>query len=270
MLRERITSFTVALLVALPVGVGAQASRAPASPALSTDRPGNTENPFTIPLGQVQAEFDLANLERNARAGVQASRIEVGSVNVRVGVAPNVDLQVRVAPLVQDRVRVGAGAVESSTGIGDITFRAKVNIFGNDGEPTALGLIPFVSLMPTGEGSRRSRLGVIAPFSMVVGGGWDLGTMVVIGREPRDREEGHRGFVESSVAASHELSGAVKGFIELWNAVAAEPLVGWQSSANGGITWALGDSMQLDGGVNVGLTRATPALNPFLGFSVRF
>lgn len=43
----------------------------------------------------------------------------------------------------------------------------------------------------------------------------------------------------------------------------------WQATADFGLTYALTEDVQLDGGVNVGLTRAAEDVNPFLGLSVR-
>ena len=44
----------------------------------------------------------------------------------------------------------------------------------------------------------------------------------------------------------------------------------WEAYFNTGMTWAVSDTWQLDGGVRVGLTRASTDFTPFLGLSTKF
>lgn len=37
-----------------------------------------------------------------------------------------------------------------------------------------------------------------------------------------------------------------------------------------GVTYLIAENLQLDAGVNIGLTQASDDFNPFVGFSVRF
>jgi hypothetical protein len=44
----------------------------------------------------------------------------------------------------------------------------------------------------------------------------------------------------------------------------------WVGSINFGLAYLITDDLQLDVGMNVGVTRAAPDVNPFLGLSMRF
>lgn len=237
---------------------------------LSTDRPDRTESPYTVPAGRFQFEFDVANHEREASRGATTSQLLVGAANLKVGLLHNVDLQFGVVPYARARVqRVGQPA-DVSSGSGDITARAKVNLWGNDGGTTAFGMIPWVSLSKADAGDRRVSAGVILPLSIDAGGGWGVGTMLSVGREPRDAGDGSRTFIESSVTAGHAIAGPLSGYVEFWNVSPREAGAQWQATADAGVTWAIGDNLQLDAGVNRGLNAATPDLNVLTGFTVRF
>ena len=44
----------------------------------------------------------------------------------------------------------------------------------------------------------------------------------------------------------------------------------WVGTVDLGFTYALTSNVQLDAGVNAGVTRAAPDVNPFVGVSVRY
>jgi len=68
----------------------------------------------------------------------------------------------------------------------------------------------------------------------------------------------------------HAITGPLSGYVEFWNVSPREAGAQWQATADAGVTWAIGDNLQLDAGVNRGLNAATPDLNVFTGFTVRF
>jgi len=238
--------------------------------ALSTDRPDRTESPFTVPAGHFQLEFDVVNLERDADGGAKTEHLAVAAANLKVGVLHNVDLQFVVAPYVRQRAETGGQRVSVSAGSGDVTMRMKVNLWGNDGGSTAFGLIPWITLSSVDDDGRRVSGGLILPLSFDAGGGWNVGSMLSVGREPRDAGEGSRTFIETSATVGRVIAGPLSGYVEFWNVRAREPGARWQATADAGITWAIGGNLQLDAGVNHGLTGATPDLNVFTGFTVRF
>ena len=60
------------------------------------------------------------------------------------------------------------------------------------------------------------------------------------------------------------------GYVEFFSLVSAETGSDWVGTVDIGITYALSDNIQLDGGVNLGVTRSADDINPFFGISWRF
>ncbi|HSJ01962.1 MAG TPA: hypothetical protein VK956_05880, partial [Verrucomicrobium sp.] len=59
-------------------------------------------------------------------------------------------------------------------------------------------------------------------------------------------------------------------YVEFFSEIPTENSAAWIGTVDVGFTFALTENIQLDAGVNVGVTDAADDLNPFLGFSVRF
>src|SRR5688572_26356852 len=107
---------------------------------MSTDRPDTTESAYTVDAGHFQIEMDLASFTRDRHTPERDGGSESWSflnTNFKLGLTNNIDLQI-VAPI-YTHVRRGP------EGFGDLTLRMKWNLWGNDGGPTALALMPFVT-----------------------------------------------------------------------------------------------------------------------------
>src|SRR4051812_28444772 len=150
----------------------------------TTDRPDQTESPYTVDAGHFQLEMDILNYGYDRytplRDNTRFEHVSIGTLNLKVGLLNNVDLQLGIDSYTSIRAHDRAtGAVETHRGFGDIVPRVKVNLWGNDGGPTAGGLIPFVKL-PTNQGALGSKAvegGVILPFAMTLPLDFGLGMM---------------------------------------------------------------------------------------------
>ncbi len=228
---------------------------------LSTDRPDVTESPFTVDAGHAQLELDLVNWTRDRRTPDHSGGSEswgFGHANLKFGLTSGMDLQI-VAPLFT-RERGGA------EGFGDLTLRLKMNLWGNDGGRTALALMPFMKL-PTaapGLGNDRAEGGLILPFSADLPHGWGFGAMLELDWLADDDGGGYHG----DVVTSCTLAGALGGYLEFVSVVSEE--TAWVATFDCGLTYALTDDIQIDAGLNFGLTEAAEDLHPFLGLSLRF
>ena len=58
--------------------------------------------------------------------------------------------------------------------------------------------------------------------------------------------------------------------MEFFSSVSTERGAGWVGTVDIGFTYALTKNMQLDAGINLGVTRAADDWNPFIGLSWRF
>ena len=242
---------------------------------LSADRPDITESPLTVDAGRFQIEASIFDYTRDLRSSVdtKTERRTFGLTNLKAGLLPNVDLQVAAELYaVEDVTDKETGARSRIQGFGDSAVRVKANLWGNDGGTTALAVMPFVKL-PTAEGdlgNDKVEGGVIFPFGMKLGSGWGLGAM---GEFDAVHDEGDDdydlGFVHSLVVGRH-LVDVFGWYGEYVGVVSTDSDHEYEAALGTGITLGLTDDVQLDLGVNAGLTRAAPDFNLFTGFSFRF
>ncbi|MEY4761326.1 MAG: hypothetical protein RLZZ200_1182, partial [Pseudomonadota bacterium] len=121
---------------------------------MTTDRPDATESPFTVEPGHFQLEMSLVEFSQDnvnpEHASVHVNEWNFAPFNLRIGLNDNTDLHVVIEThrlsRIDDRT---TGRVDKFSGFGDVTLRMKWNFWGNDGGPTAMGIMPFVKL-PTG------------------------------------------------------------------------------------------------------------------------
>lgn len=234
---------------------------------MSTDRPDVTESPYTVDAGHLQIEMDVAAFTRDRHTPERAGGTDAWSfanTNIKVGLTNWADLQV-VVPVFQ-RVRGGA------EGFGDLQLRLKMNVWGNDAGETAFALMPWIKL-PTasddlGNGSVEG--GLIIPYGMSLGGDWSLGAMLEVDAIEDGDGSGHHAEFVTSVAVGRPLVGALGGYVEFVSVLSTERDAEWVATANAGLTYGITDDIQLDAGINVGLTRAAEDFSPFVGISIRF
>jgi hypothetical protein len=245
---------------------------------MATDRPDKTESPYTVDAGHVQVEADLVNYtydrHNSARDHTRAESLAIAPFNLKVGLCNSTDFQVVVPTYNVVRTRnTRTRAVRYDRGFGDLITRLKVNFWGNDGGNTALGVMPFVK-WPTGSdgvGNDKFEGGIIVPFAVALPGGWDMGLMVETDFAFDADGHGHHVEVIESLTFSHSIVGDLSGYVEFFNNLSTEHRgTPWIASADIGFTYSLTPDIQLDAGINVGLTRAADDANPFLGISVRF
>ncbi len=222
-----------------------------------TDRPDRTESPISVDAGHFQIETDLVNLTQNGNNRTTIFNF----MNVKAGITNNSDLQLIIPSLVK------RGEV---TGIGNTTIRYKMNLFGNDGGPSALAIMPYLTL-PTrssGFGPAGTEGGVIVPFAFDAPNGYSIGAMLQYDHLRNSSATGFRSQFISSLAVSHDLFAGLEGYVELFSQ--SSPDADWVATVDGGIILPVGDQLRLDLGANVGVTSAADDFNPFLGLSARF
>jgi hypothetical protein len=74
----------------------------------------------------------------------------------------------------------------------------------------------------------------------------------------------------NSITLSHDLVGKLGGYAEFFSAVSAESGSKWVGTLDLGLTYGLTENIQLDAGVNIGITKSAEDFNPFIGISFRF
>jgi hypothetical protein len=244
---------------------------------LSTDRPDQTESPFTVDAGHFQVELDFVNYtyDRDTAGGadVRSRAWLFAPVNLKLGLLNCVDLQVMLDPQVRVRVedRV-ARTTEKASGFGDATTRLKVNIWGNDGGKTALALMPFVKWPLSASSLRNGKTegGLIVPLAVDLAEGWSLGLMTELDFVRNGANTGYDREWVNSVTVSHDLAEKIGCYVELVAITGSAPGFKWQGQLDVGFTYALRPNVQLDAGCNFGVTKSAPDYQPFVGLSYRY
>jgi hypothetical protein len=103
------------------------------------------------------------------------------------------------------------------------------------------------------------------PFCTELGGGWDLAAMTSVAWAQTDA--GRRTLWLNTLSFAREITPDWGGFLELASVAGESRHV---LAFNCGLTRAIGPALQLDCGVNLGLTHDAPDLGVFAGFSRKF
>ncbi len=238
---------------------------------LSTDRPDQTESPYSVDAGHWQIEFDFANYTHDDEGGVRTDTLNVSPVNVKLGLTNSTDIQFVFDSYSRERVRA-AGTTTTTRDWGDLTIRVKHNIWGNDGGDTAFAAMPFVKV-PLQIGDAGNDLvegGLILPLAVSLPRGWGMGLMtefdLLADQTGNDR---HLEWI-NTITFSHDITSQLGGYVEFVSAHSYENGNDWIAQVDLGLTYAINADTQLDAGCNFGVTREAPDVQPFLGLTLRY
>lgn len=259
--------WVLAFALAMPVSAFAQDGGAERE--MSTDRPDKTESPYTVPDGRVQIEMDAATYTRDRIGDVVGESVGVAPVNFKLGIGRDTDVQLIVEPYLRQTMRdLNSGARAANAGFGDVTLRLKHNLWGNDDGTTAFGLMPFVKL-PTnsgGVGNGRVEAGLIAPLAIELSDSVALGLMSELDLVENGAADGYRVNVIHSATAGFSLTEKLGLYTELYTERGDD----WIVTGDAGVTYRLIDTLQIDTGVNLGISDAADDVAVFAGVSRRF
>jgi hypothetical protein len=244
---------------------------------LTTDRPDITETPFTVDAGHVQVETSLLSYARSAPAedGTVGDIYDVAPANIRIGISNDAEVNLVWQPYGVVRMRHSALAPAARhAGVGEAALRAKVNLWGNDtfSEPgaTALALLPFV-IVPTdrgnGIGATHMSAGVNMPFAAKLTDRIELGLNAGLHAMKNELAPGYRLEWFGSLALSYEWSERFGTYVEVATRLGTRDPRGEMALVGGGLTYKVHKNLQLDAGINFGVTPAADRINPFVGLS---
>jgi Putative MetA-pathway of phenol degradation len=240
------------------------------------DRPDQTEGPFTADAGHLQLEigiFQYSYTDQPQRyADIRTESYQWSNIAIKLGVLNNLDLELFIP--VYNEVDVKQGDVKSRmAGFGDLVVRAKLNLFGNEGNlPAALGFIPFVKI-PTNEdglGNHAIEGGFILPVSYKLPWDFQLFAMTEMDINEDTANTGYHLDYVNSVSLHHSITKKLDSYVEFFTVVSTERHTGWVGTVDGGLAYSISENLILDGGINAGVTRTAPDWQPFVGVSFRF
>ena len=237
---------------------------------LNTDRPDVTETPYTVEAGRFQAELSFVEYTRDDTRVVHTDGLAVLPANLKVGLLENLDLQLVLNPYQSVRSH-GLDASTRVSGQGATELRAKLNLWGNDSGRTAFGVMPFVRF-PTGSeglGDRHLAGGLILPLAIQdLPGGFDLGTMAELDVS-RETGASRADFLHSLTCGHRLFSVKLRGYVEYVGVARLRGGPGYLAYFDTGAAYAVNADVQLDAGVNLGLSRGADDFTLFAGISFR-
>lgn len=240
----------------------------------SSDRPGKAQSSTTVDAGRFQLESDFLSYTYDPRGPgrVSTRAYSIGTPVLKLGVTNWMDVELGTALFNGQRVSGPEGA-SSVRGFGDTLLGAKINLFGNDGGDLALALLPFVKF-PTaarGLGNDYTEFTVVAPATIALTKAVSVTLQPGLGVLRNSANTGYRdgySFVASlsgpvlfeGLTASMEVAFDGSSERKFPTRVSLDPALAYQVTKN----------LQLDVGVFLGLNRATPRSQSYVGISYRF
>lgn len=237
---------------------------------LSTDRPDTTESPHTVDAGHYQIEWEAISYGTDRDDGVR-KKVLTSAINLKAGLTENVDIQFVLEPHTRITTKSG-GESDTESGMNDTEVRLKVNVWGNDEGDTALAVMPFVRFATHDDAfgdDGKTEGGIIVPLGFSLPHGWESAVMLEVDRVRNEDNDGYITEYVQSITFAHDISGNLGGFLEFVNDSRNESDAEAETYFNTGITYAVGSNMQLDAGVNLGLSDAAEDSRVFIGFSYR-
>jgi hypothetical protein len=259
----------IVLLTVLTVAAAQAEDLKPICP----DRPGRGTSACTVDAGHAQLELGLFDDSFQHRSGVTTDTDNVGSLLAKWGVNERMDVEAGMALYQTLRVHDASGTTTLG-GVGDLFLHAKYNplpISGGDG-PFALVLDPFLKL-PTasgGLGNGAVEGGLVLPMSYDLGNNWSLAMTPEADIQLNASGSGHHANLVDVVGLGKSFGAFTLG-AEVWSGQNLDPAgTTSQYTFDLDAAWLANNDTQLDGGINLGLNRATPDVEIYFGISRRF
>jgi len=213
-------------------------------------RPGEIENPFTLPVGSLEVVNYLVGSNAAAREDVlggEGSAVFMDTA-LRVGLTGRLEAQISVDTFLAENSVQGS---RPQYGIGYTTMAAKWNILKDAEGDYGVGLAPFVR-MPVIQsigGSARPVIGIIAPFDIDLEGGWELQGSTGIARS----SEGSGDWIaqwENQVSIEKKVTNRLVAYLEL-EVESGDGPTAWATEF--GVNWRLSARAIADIGTSMGI-----------------
>lgn len=235
---------------------------------METDRPDVTESPYTVDAGHFQYETDLVRLTRQKSDEQETRILLINQGNFKIGLTRTTAIQIGFQTYGNQKEKdLNSGSVTTSNGFGDITFRIKQNLIGNDKGNFALAVLPYVKFPTSNYEDSRFEGGLIVPMIYKLPGEWNLGMQVEVDRlKDRDQQTMHTEFLQT-LAISHPIIKGVEAIAETYYTYdfKAHEI---STYLNAAIQMEVAKDFQLDAGINYGLQHHAEK-HYFIGASYR-
>jgi len=244
---------------------------------LIVDGPGATESPYTVDAGHFQVEMAFVSYSTYRESVDGATyRLEwwaIAPMNLKLGLLNRLDVQLLLEPYNIVYEHEGDYYRATWRGFGDTTLRLKYNFWGNDAGRTAFAATPYVKFPTSQQGLGNNSIegGIVLQLAVELPQNFHLGLASRFAAVRNFDQPGYHAEFANSIAVEHDLiKDTLAGYVEFFSLVSKERDVGWIGTFDTGLIYWLSDNVQLNAGVNFGLTRSADQWNPFVGMAWRF
>jgi Putative MetA-pathway of phenol degradation len=237
------------------------------------DRPSITDGPYTVDPGHWLVEIGLFEYVRD-RYNNDHTRLDsfaLGDTNIRLGIVSCAEVDFLFTAYTYARTKdKDSGAQFKQSGFSDSTIRSKINFYGDDGGPIAIGFIPFITL-PSGVdglGQRGLSGGASLPVQFNLPSDFSLGVESVV-QSVHQIGGGSHFDSANSIVLEHPITKRLSTYVEFATEISTEPHQSWIGTIDTALIYQPGNDWQFDAGVNIGVTRAANDLFTFVGAAWR-
>jgi hypothetical protein len=241
---------------------------------LCVDRPGKDTPPCIVDRGHILVELGAFRFSRDQEEGT--SRSELGDILVRYGLSDSAEVQLASTAYSVVRATEGVtGRYTTLKGVGDLRGALKINVINPDGSGVSAAAQAFVTV-PTGTGGVGAGAwegGLIVPLSFELSDKLGLTLDPEVDIVANESGGGHHLAYAGVISLSRKLGRGFEASAEVWSMVDHDPARhSTQASFDITMAWTpeRRPNLQLDAEVDLGLTRATPAIEWTAGISYRF
>lgn len=236
---------------------------------METDRPDVTESPFTVDAGHFQLETDLFRFEKEYAEDSREQTSLFNQMNLKIGLTNSTAIQIGLQSYgILHETDLSNYEKNSTRGIGDVTFRIKQNLIGNDKGNFILAVLPYVKF-PTSKFDEQSRYegGLIVPMQFKLPHDWKLGTQIEGSRLKDQEDNGMYNELLQSLTLSHDIVKHCAGIAETFYTYDLKKHQ-WTNYLNAAVQIDILEDFKLDAGVNYGLQHDSQR-SCFIGASFR-
>ena len=236
------------------------------------DRPGQSHDPTTIDAGHVQIEtgaYEQVYDPRGAATGT-TRRYILGNPLARIGLTNASEIQIG-APLYQ-LLRTGGVDQTQTRSFGDTSLGTKVNLLGNDSGDHLLGVLATVKFgtarIPAGNGYTEYTLAVPYNYNITPELTLTLEPSVAALRNADNTR--YRDSYGMIAGFDYLIAKKVIASLEVFTVTttARKEATNWGVSPS--VAFLATNNLQFDAGIVLGLNKATPRYDPYVGVSMRF
>ncbi|MDB5408669.1 MAG: putative MetA-pathway of phenol degradation [Rhodospirillales bacterium] len=242
--------------------------------AFAPDRPTKITGPTTVDAGHFQIETDIFNYTYDRR---NDQRITTKSSlwfdpTLKLGLTNDIDAEVTLTPYLKSRASdQRSGDSTQAEGIGDTVLRLKINLEGNDGGDFALAVLPYVKL-PTAAanlGNNQLEAGILLPMTYALGSDFTVAYQTSVNWLKDNFDNGLHWDFQNTLTLGHPVLERASVFVELFHEIGIDKGARSIITADLAAAYLLTDNLQIDAGVNFGITRAAPDTNIYVGIALR-